>query len=337
MAGPPNFGPTLLQQNAARQKAASTNTNSQSTDWNARSFIDSRVQALDAAVPDPTPPAQQTTYNDPYAAYGGTAAYNSLVNDYNNQHQGILNSVNETGDAYGSQYQRGIQTFLENARLGQKAIDTTAAKNELAKQQGVQGVLGMVGRGIRSAGVMLAGKNAGNSSAAGALANAYGDQGRRQLGSIGNQYEMGNQDIANQQEAFDIQSQQGARELQGKKDDFINSTVLDARNQLAALDAQIAGKSLPQRIAIEQEKEQIKQTLLQKLQGFDTQLTQGRAGIQAQGIDQRRERAAEMGRAGQSLGADAFNYTTEVPGQFQGTGPFPSELPLFTLGKRRVA
>ena len=283
------------------------------------------------------PQQSQAAYVDPYAAWGGEAAYNSLVNEYNAQKGNIFNSASEAGDAYGSQYGRGITTFLENARLGQNALDLKGAKNELAKSQGVQGVLGMVGRGIKSAGVMLAGKNAGNSSAAGALANAYGDQGRRQLGSIGNQYEMGNQELATDQNAFDVQAQQGIRELQGKKDDFINSTVLDARNQLAALDAKIAGASLPQRIAIDQEKERIKQTLLQKLQGFDTQLTQGRAGIQAQGIDQRRERAAEMGRAGQSLGADAFNYTTEVPGQFQGTGPFPSELPLFTLGKRRVA
>lgn len=272
-----------------------------------------------------------------YDAWGGKANYDSLVGQFNTQHQNILGSANEAGDAYGSQYGRGITTFLENARLGQKAIDTTAAKNELAKTQGVQGVLGMVGRGIKSAGVMLAGKNAGNSSAAGALAAAYGDQGRRQLGTIGNQYEMGNQDIANQQETFNVQQQQGIRELQGKKEDFINSTVLDARNQLAALDSQIAGKSLPQRIAIEQEKEQVRQALLQRLQGYDAQLTQGRDSIKPLTIDQRREQAQQMAQAGQSLGADAFNYTTDVPGQFQNTGPYSSELPLFTLGRKRIA
>lgn len=280
---------------------------------------------------------QQAAYVDPYAAWGGADAYNSLVNQFNSQHQNILGSAGEAGDAYGSQYGRGITTFLENARLGQNSLDLKGAKNELAKSQGVQGVLGMVGRGIKSAGVMLAGKNAGNSSAAGALASAYGDQGRRQLGSIGNQYEMGNQEIATDQNAFDVQQNQGVRELQGKKDDFINSTVLDARNQLAALDAQIAGASLPNRIAIDQEKEQVKQTLLQKLQGFDAQLNQGRAGIQASSVDQRRQAASDMQRAGQSLGADAFQYSTETPGQLQNTGPFASELPLFTLGKRRVA
>lgn len=283
------------------------------------------------------PQQSQAAYVDPYAAWGGEAAYNSLVNEYNAQKGNIFNSASEAGDAYGSQYGRGITTFLENARLGQNALDLKGAKNELAKTQGVNGVLGMVGRGVKSAGVMLAGKNAGNSSAAGALANAYGDQGRRQLGSIGNQYEMGNQELATDQNAFDVQQNQGVRELQGKKDDFINSTVLDARNQLAALDAKIAGASLPQRIAIDQEKESIKQTLLQKLQGFDSQLTQGRAGIQASSVDQRRQAASDMARAGQSLGADAFQYSTETPGQFQGTGPFSSELPLFTLGKRRVA
>lgn len=319
-----------LQQRIARLSAAQSGT-----------FAPAPNQGGTAPAPAAAPAPQQQQVvpqrDTTWDAWGGKAAYDGLVNQFNSQHQNILGSANEAGDAYGSQYGRGITTFLENARLGQNALDLKGAKNELAKSQGVNGVLGMVGRGVKSAGVMLAGKNAGNSSAAGALAAAYGDQGRRQLGSIGNQYEMGNQELATDQNAFDVQSQQGVRELQGKKDDFINSTVLDARNQLASLDSQIAGKSLPQRIAIEQEKEQIKQTLLQKLQGFDTQLTQGRAGIQAQGIDQRREAAGNMARAGQSLGADAFNYTTEVPGQLQGSGPFASELPLFTLGKRRVA
>lgn len=327
-----NLGQTSLQQNAARQKANTVNNATSSWDTS-RSFAN-----VLPALPEPQSQQQsQADYTDPYAAWGGQSAYNALVNDFNAQKGNIRNSANEAGDAYGSQYGRGITTFLENARLGQNSLDLKGAKNELAKTQGVQGVLGMVGRGIKSAGVMLAGKNAGNSSAAGALANAYGDQGRRQLGSIGNQYEMGNQEIATDQNAFDVQQNQGVRELQGKKDDFINSTVLDARNQLAALDAKIAGASLPQRIAIDQEKESIKQTLLQKLQGFDSQLTQGRAGIQASSVDQRRQAASDMARAGQSLGADAFQYSTETPGQFQGTGPFSSELPLFTLGKRRVA
>lgn len=273
---------------------------------------------------------------DPYAAWGGRAAYDAKVNNYESQHQGILGSANSQVDIYGNQYQRGILDFVDNQRLAQGAIDTKASRNELAKMQGVQGVLGSVGRGIKSSGVMLANRNAGDSSAAQALANAYGDQGRRQLSGIGNQYEMGNQDIQAAQDAYAIQQASGLRQIQGSKDDFVNKLALDTRNSLADLDARIAGESLPNRIAYEQEKEAVKAQALQKLQAYDAQLQSGVQGIRATDADQRRARAAELMNAGTNLGSDAFNYTTETPTQFQGTGPFSSELPLFSLarGKR---
>ena len=273
---------------------------------------------------------------DPYAAWGGRAAYDAKVNNYDAQKQGILGSAADQTGIYAGQYNRGILDFLDNQRLGQQGIDTKASRNELAKMQGVQGVLGSVGRGIKSSGVMLANRNAGDSSAAQALANAYGDQGRRQLSGIGNQYEMGNQDIQSAQNAFAIQQASGVRNLQGSKDDFVNKLALDTRNSLAALDAQIAGESLPNRIAIEQEKEAVRTRAIQALQQYDAQLQSGVQGIQATGADQRRAKAAELMNAGTNLGADAFNYSTEVPTQFQGTGPFSSELPLFSLarGKR---
>lgn len=285
-----------------------------------------------------TAPSPSSTYvapPDPYAAWGGQAAYNNLVNNYDAQKQGIFTSANDQTGAYGSQYGRGITTFLENQALGQKGIDTKATRNELAKMQGVQGVRSMVGRGIKSSGVMLAGRNAGDSSAAGALANAYGDQGRRQLSGIGNQYELGNQDVQAAQEAFGIQQQQGVRQLQGEKEDFVNRLANDTRSQLAALDAQIADASLPNRIAIDQEKENVRARAIQALQQYDAQLMSGVGNIRAADADQRRAKAAEMMSAGTSLGEDAFNYSTQAPMQFQGTGPFASELPLFSLPRGR--
>lgn len=273
---------------------------------------------------------------DPYAAWGGQAAYNNLVNTFDAQKQGVLNSATDQTGIFGGQYQRGILDFLDNQRLGQQGIDTKASRNELAKMQGVQGVVGSVGRGIKSSGVMLANRNAGDSSAGQALANAYGQQGRQQLSNIGNQYEMGNQDIKSAQDAFAVQQASGVRGLQGGKDDFVNKLALDTRNSLASLDAQIAGASLPNRIAIDQEKEAVKARALQQLQGYDAQLQSGVAGIQATNQDQRRAKASELLSAGTSLGADAFQYTDQVPSSLQGTGPFSSELPLFSLprGKR---
>jgi hypothetical protein len=272
-----------------------------------------------------------------YAPWGGQVNYDNLINQFNTQKSGIQSSALDAGAATAGQYGRSILDFLDSNRLGQGQIDRQAANNELAKMQGTQGVLGMVGRGIRSSGVQLGNRNAGSSSAAGALANAYGELGRGELSKVGNQYEQGNQAVADAQNQFQVQQASGIRNLQGSKEENVNKIVNEARNAFASLDAQMAQASLPERIAIEQEKESIRQQILGKLQVFDQQLTSGVAGIAPTSVDQRRTSAAELARAGTDLGSDAFQYSTDVPAQFQGTGPFSSELPLFTMPRRRIA
>ena len=195
----------------------------------------------------------------------------------------------------------------------------------------------MVGRGIRSSGVQLANRNAGNSSAAGALANAYGQLGRGELSKVGSQYEQGVQSGNQAQDVFQTQQASGVRNLVGSKEDEVNRIVNSARQSFAELDAQIANASLPDRIAIEQEKEAIRGQVLGQLQQYDQLLSSETAKIAPTSLEQRRTKAAELARAGTDLGANAFNYSTETPLEFQNTGPFASELPIFTAPRRKLA
>lgn len=267
---------------------------------------------------------------DPYAQWGGRGGYDNLINQFNSQKDNIYSTANEAAANQGKNvYGSSILDFLDSQKQGQRGIDAKAVNNELAKKQGVQGVLGMVGRGIKSGGVMLANKNAGDSSAAGAIAGAYGQLGRSQMGNVGNQYEAGNRDIANQQQMFAEQQASGLRHLSENKDQIVNKIVGDAQAQLAALDGQIAGASLPNRIQMEQEKTNIRNAALGQLQQFDAQLNTGVAGIKATTGDERRTAAQQALSAGTDLGKNAFNYTTEAPAQFQ-NGPFASALPIFT-------
>lgn len=276
---------------------------------------------------------------DPYSAWGGQAKYQSLVNGFNTQKQNIYGSATDAANVTGSQLGRSILDFLDSQKLAQSKINDTAARNELAKQQGVSGVIGGVGRGIKSAGVMLANQNAGDSSAGAAIASAYGDQGRRQLADVGNQYQLGNQDIQAAQDQYGVQQASGIRNIQGTKQDAINNIVNGARDKFAQLDAAMANASLPDRLAIDQERENVRSQVVGMLQQYDQQLTQGVQGIHATTQDERRAAGAQLGSAGTDLGKDAFNYTTDIPAEQQGTGPYPSELPLFSLnrGKRTVA
>lgn len=70
---------------------------------------------------------QQTTqpaYVDPYAKYGGTAAYNNLVSGFDAQKQNVFGSANDAASAYGQKYNNSILNFLDNQNIGQKNIDT---------------------------------------------------------------------------------------------------------------------------------------------------------------------------------------------------------------------
>ena len=274
---------------------------------------------------------------DPYQQWGGQTAYNNLVNQFNTSKGGIYTSANQAGGNLGYELGTGIDSLVRGGRSNQRNIDSQASRNILAKDQASKGIVNMVGRGIKSAGVMLAGKNAGSSSAAQALANAYGDQGRRQMGTVGNQFALGEEDVRLKQVDQDEQMAYGSQNIRESKANSVNKIVNEAREKFASLDAWAQDKSLPQRIAAEQEKEAVRSQLLAQLQSYDQRLATEVGGIKASSIDQRREEAARLGREGTDLGEGAFNYTTEVPGQFQGTGDYASSLPLFTLNKRRQA
>lgn len=270
------------------------------------------------------------------AAQQAAAARAAALRGIMDERQGYMNSVGDSINNYGGKYGRGINNYLEDMRSGQSNIDTAAAKNELAKMQGVSGVQGMVGRGIKSTGVMLGNKNAGDSSAAGALASAYGELGQRQMANVGNQYEMGNMDITAQQNTFDTSKRRGMEELQIGKQDFVTNLVNEAQATLADLNSKLADASLPDRIAIEQEKAAVRNRANTALQQYDQQLQSGYGGVQASSVDQRRSVANDLRQKGTDLGAGAFDFTQQAPMQFQGNAPSGGNLPLFTLPRRRT-
>lgn len=275
--------------------------------------------------------------SDPYAQWGGESKYNALVDSFNKQKGVILDTSGRAADTGAAKLHGNILDFLDQYRGGQQKIDQSAVNNELAKRQGVSGVQGMVGRGIRSGGVTLANKNASDSSAAGAIARAYGDIGGRELRGIGNEYEQQNQEIGLQQQDLGRQANQFGRHYEEDKKSLVNNIVTDAQLKLAALDAQIADADLPDRIAIEQEKARIKADATDKLYQYDDYLSRERGKIKPTSVGDRRIQAEQLQNAGTDLGEGAFNFTEQVPAQFQG-GPFASDLPLFSVrGGRREA
>lgn len=271
---------------------------------------------------------------DPYAQWGGRAAYTNMVNAYNTQKDNIYGTARDAVGNAAIGINSSILDLVDALKRGQGQIDNQAVQNELAKKQGTRGVLGMVGRGIQSGGVMLGNKNAASSSGAEGIARAYGDIGRRELSNVGNQYAQGMDQVAQSQADLEMQRASGVRKIGENKTMVVNNIVAEARNKLAALDGQIAGASLPNRINIEAEKEAIKAQALQQLQQYDQMLASQTGAIQASSADARRAKATELANAG-TAPANAFDFSTQTPAEFQNTGPFSSGLPLFLANRSK--
>lgn len=276
-------------------------------------------------------PAQGTSYAGSGSSGSNT---NALAQGFNTQKQNIYGSAQDAARNAGIGYKGSILDFVDSLRTGQQQIDNRGINNELAKQRGTSSVLDMVGRGIRSGGVMLANRNASDSSAAGALSRAYGDIGRRNLSQVGNEYELENREIGLMQGNLDAQRASGMRKLSDSKEQIVGNIVQEARNALAQLDASMANASLPERIAIENEKEAIRQQVLGELSQFDQMLASETDNIRPMEGNARIAEATRLNTAG-AAPSNMFNFDSEVPAQFQNTGPFASELPIFTYRNRR--
>ena len=252
-------------------------------------------------------------------------------NNFNTGKNVLWDSLNRAGDNKATEYRSSINDWLNQDKAAQDAINAKGVNAEMARNQGVSGIRSMVGNGIKSAGVMLANKNAGSSSAAGALANAYGQLGQRQMQSVGNQY-----GVAQNQIGLEQQNLEGARNIQkGKFNDYktqtVNAIVDDAQRQMAALNADAANASLPDQIAIQQEVERIRAEAMGKLQQFDSLLqTQAQATNREQRMTEA-QRLASMGKGGEN----PFQFTTDnVDQQFQYQAPAGGGLPIYTYNNK---
>lgn len=283
----------------------------------------------------PTPPAPAPVQVDPWAGtpWGSKANHDKALGDFNAAKNNAYGSITDLTTDTANKYNSSILDYLDQFRAGQRAIDRSSVQNELARSEGRMGVLDMVGTGLKSGGVMLNNAGAANSSAGEQLGKAYSDLGRKELSKVGNQFVLGQENIKGQQDELNIGADTFKRKSGESKVSAVNAIVQTASQQLAQLNAAAQSASLPDRIAIEQEKVRIRNEALSRLTVFDATLNSGIAGTTPASADTNRIEAQRLLTAG-TAPENSFNYTSSIPAQFQGSGPFASALPIFT-GKRR--
>ncbi len=253
----------------------------------------------------------------------------SLLSSLPGQLGNINTYANNAATQGAGDYNTKVQDFLDQQRLAQGGVDTAGQQNELSRIYGNRGVLDMVGQGIRSGGVQLSNANAGSSSASEALARAYGILGRTQQTGVNNQYQQGLLGVQNQQHALDVGRTAGVRDLTQNAQDTVGGIVNNANQQLSYLQQQLVGASLPDQLNIQQQMQQIQQMASNAINPYTQQLNQGVAGIAPSSQGQNRTIAQQQSVSGVAP-ENQFNYTSSIPAQFQNTGPFASDLPIFT-------
>lgn len=253
--------------------------------------------------------------------------------DYNNLKNTTFGSINNAIGQSAAGYHSSILDYLDSERQQQRAIDAKSVNNELARQQGTQGVLDMVGNGVKSGGVVLANGNAGTSSAGEAIAKAYGTIGRQQLSSVGNQFAQGQNGINTDQANLGVANETQKRHTTESKANTINTIVNSATSQLASLNQSAAYASIPERVQIDQKIASVRQQALDALSAYDNELSTGLNSNGPQSPDAIRASATGLATAG-TAPENAFSYTTDVPAELQNSGQFASSLPIFTSRKK---
>lgn len=297
---------------------------------------------LAAPTSQPTNNQQNTTpVYDPVAeaaaAEAKAKAENQRItqNNFNAGYSEMNAGQDSTLDKWGIGYGAGHRSLYNLILGGQEAIDTLGAKNELNLKRGTQGVLGMVGRGTKSAGVMLGNRNAGSSSATDRIAKAYANMGQTEMGNIGNQYAMENLDINTQQTALGRQEEEGFANLNEGKQIMLNEIIADTRTKVNALKTMMLNADLPTQINLQAEIDSVTAEGVAKAKTVEDVWKPKITGINARNREGNMTKAEEMMTAGMDLGKDAFNYTSEAPVDWQGPLPAGSNLPLYTIPTKR--
>lgn len=292
------------------------------------SYTSGSIQQSQAPAPPP----------DPYAQWGGRSAYNALTGEITQNKDNIVNSAGMSREAQFNQGRSSILDFIDDAKLTQEGIDQKRKNAQFSLQAGKGDIMEMVGRGIRSGGVMLANKNAASSGAAGQIARAYGELGNRENRDVNNQFELENQGIDLEQNNLTTGFDKQKRKIDEFKISQTDNIVNKAKADLAALDAQRIGASLPELFQIDQIAQEIKDATMARLGELDTLLQTKRAEVNPISRQQVLAGANQMRTAGTG-GPQMFDFNTNAP-DIRTAGPSVAgaELPIYSnlaLNRRR--
>jgi hypothetical protein len=278
---------------------------------------------------------EQQLYAQQLAAQAAAeaAARQAAIGSFNTGRANTYSGATNAASGFVRNQGNNILNYIDSLKASQQSVDEGRINAELGKQRGTQGVMSMVGRGIRSGGAMLANRNAGDSSATGAIARAYGDLGQREQSNVNNQFATDARQLDMTQEGINTGRNSAKRQFNLDNQNTVDSITRDAEAAFQSLNDAAAGAGILERIQIEQEKEAIRSQTLAKLAELDASLG-GIDTVGSIGQDAARSQATQRNAAG-AVGGENYSYNTEAPMGFQGAQV--GQLPIYSNRRNRRA
>lgn len=235
-------------------------------------------------------------------------------NAFSSGRQNVFDTLAARGLSEAGARQLSAQNALDTFRQTQEGINQQRISNVMGQQQASQGILDMINQGMRNTNVRLSNKNAANSSAQAAAAKAYAAMGAKQQSAANNQFELQNRNIDVAQQGIATSIEQQKRQRDYEKTNLVNGLVDQARQSFITLNEAAAGASIGDRIAIETEKENIRQKLLAQLQDAENYFNTNVQGIQGIGTEAAVSEASRLRSVGQ-VAPETFMAQAPTVGQ----------------------
>lgn len=235
-------------------------------------------------------------------------------------------------------YNTGARTLFNTIQTGQTKINQERENAALNRMKSVNDLILQIRQGLQSGSVRLGNSNALDSSAAGAIAKAYGDYGGVQRGNIMSDEMLANRQADTEQGDLSKNKDETLRQLQTARDAALTSISTDVANKLQALDAQGQGAGIVGRMNIDAEKQKVVDAAHAQLQGVDDWIASTFPGITSESLDAANATAndlfqkGQVGTGGNPL-ADAPTVANNVGQGQDNLGAAISQLPLFLRPK----
>lgn len=254
---------------------------------------------------------------------GGDSYASALAQTQANFRQALPSALQNIYESAGTKVggdirnlQSGITSTLTTAGRSAEDLANQQKQAEMQRIQGLRDILSMTSRGVQSGARMLAGKNAGTSSAVEALQKAYEQLGSRELGKVQQSYQLGQEarNLTGSRIAEDVNTYLNVTLPQARQT-LIDNVVEQARAKITDLRSSAVNAQLPDLVNINAEINRIKQDAQNQLAGIDSYVNQEKSKYTG------KIGTVEQARAG-ALGA--LNVAAATP------TPMSGALPIYT-------